>query len=127
MLVNRCQYATGTLLFNPQYSFFVLIRTIVLHQHSVHPATSPPIFISATFPYGLLLYPEQRQQVSVCFLSLFNDAVTCFGYVTLVLNGWMSTEHWWNDTNRRTVKYWQKTLLQCYFGHHKSLHVLVWD
>lgn len=43
------------------------------------------------------------------------------------MDGWMSTEYWWNDTNRRTVKYWEKTLLQCYFGHHKSLHVLVWD
>jgi hypothetical protein len=24
------------------------------------------------------------------------------------------------------MKYWEKTLLQCSFGHHKSLHVLVW-
>jgi hypothetical protein len=83
--------------------------------------------MSATFPYGLLFCPEQRQQVSACILSLlFNGLVTCFDYIALILNGWMSMEYWWDDTNRRTMKYWEKTLLQCSFGHHKSLHVLVW-
>ena len=43
------------------------------------------------------------------------------------MDGWMGMEYGWNDTNRRTVKYWDKTLLRCIFGYHKSLHVLVWD
>jgi hypothetical protein len=29
-------------------------------------------------------------------------------------------EHWWNDTDRGKLKYWEKNLSQCYFVHHKS-------
>jgi hypothetical protein len=32
----------------------------------------------------------------------------------------MSVEHWWNDTDRGKLKYWEKNLSQCYFDHHKS-------
>jgi len=30
----------------------------------------------------------------------------------------MSTEHWWNDTNRGKPKYLDKNLSQCHSGHH---------
>jgi hypothetical protein len=29
-------------------------------------------------------------------------------------------EHWWNDTDRGKLKYWEKILSQCHFVHHKS-------
>ena len=32
----------------------------------------------------------------------------------------MGMEHWWNDTDRGKPKYWNKTLSQCNFVHHKS-------
>jgi hypothetical protein len=32
----------------------------------------------------------------------------------------MNMEHWWNDTDRRKVKYSDKNLPQCHFVHHKS-------
>jgi len=32
----------------------------------------------------------------------------------------MSMEHWWNYTDRRKPKYWEKTLFQSHFVYHKS-------
>ena len=29
-------------------------------------------------------------------------------------------EHWWNDTDWRKLKYWEKNLSQSHFVHHKS-------
>jgi len=31
-----------------------------------------------------------------------------------VVDGWMSMEQWWNDTDRGKLKYWHETLYQCY-------------
>jgi hypothetical protein len=28
-------------------------------------------------------------------------------------------EQWWNDTDRRKMNYWEKTMSQCYFVRHK--------
>jgi len=32
----------------------------------------------------------------------------------------MIMEHWWNDNDRKKPKYWEKSLSQCHFVHHKS-------
>jgi hypothetical protein len=32
----------------------------------------------------------------------------------------MSIEHWWNDTDRRKLKYWKENLSQYYSVHNKS-------
>jgi len=32
----------------------------------------------------------------------------------------MGMEHWWNDTGRGKLKYWERNLSQCHFVHHKS-------
>jgi hypothetical protein len=29
-------------------------------------------------------------------------------------------EHWWNDTDRGKLKYWEKNLSQYHFVHHKT-------
>jgi hypothetical protein len=31
----------------------------------------------------------------------------------------MSTEHWWNDTDRGNPKYSEENLTHCHFVHHK--------
>jgi len=41
-------------------------------------------------------------------------------YAAWVVDGWMSMEQWWNDTDRGKLKYWEKNLYQCHFSHHKS-------
>ena len=128
MLVNRWQYSTETVLFNPQFfsSSSFVIRTIVLHHCPVHPGTCHP---------SLCMLPSYMGYCSTCnrgsrFLSVFWACCHLLGLYNIGIegmDGWMSTECWWNDTGRRTVKYWEKTLLQCYIGLDKSLHVLVWD
>jgi hypothetical protein len=30
------------------------------------------------------------------------------------------TEHWWNDNDRAKLRYWEKSLSQYNFVHHKS-------
>jgi hypothetical protein len=40
-------------------------------------------------------------------------------YTALVVDVWMSVEHWWNDTDRRKLKYWEKNLFQCLFAQQK--------
>ena len=32
----------------------------------------------------------------------------------------MGMEHWWNDTDRGKLKYWERNQLQWYIVHHKS-------
>jgi len=32
----------------------------------------------------------------------------------------MSMEHWCNDNDRKTKKYWERNLSLCQFVHHKS-------
>jgi len=27
----------------------------------------------------------------------------------------MSMEHWWNDTDKRKMKYWEKNIIQCWW------------
>jgi hypothetical protein len=29
-----------------------------------------------------------------------------------VVDEWLSMEHWWNDTARRKLKYWEKNIIQ---------------
>jgi len=29
-----------------------------------------------------------------------------------VVDGWMSVEQWWNDTDRGNLKYWEKNIIQ---------------
>jgi len=33
-------------------------------------------------------------------------------YTAWVLDGWMSMEQWWNDTDRGKLKYWEKYIIQ---------------
>ena len=41
-------------------------------------------------------------------------------YTAWMVDGWMSMEQWWNDTDRGHPMYSEKTLSQCHSGHHKS-------
>jgi len=34
-------------------------------------------------------------------------------YTECVVDGWMSMEQWWNDTDRGKLKYWEKNIIQC--------------
>ena len=34
-------------------------------------------------------------------------------YTAWVVDGWMSMEQWWNDTDRGRLKYWEKNIIQC--------------
>ena len=34
-------------------------------------------------------------------------------YTVWVVDGWMSMEQWWNDTDRGKLKYWEKNIIQC--------------
>ena len=33
-------------------------------------------------------------------------------YTVWVVDGWMSMELWWNDTDKRKLKYWEKNIIQ---------------
>ena len=48
-------------------------------------------------------------------------------YTAWVVDGWMSMEQWWNDTDRGKLKYWLKSPSPCHFAHHKLLDTLVWS
>jgi len=37
-------------------------------------------------------------------------------YRLRVVDGWMSVEQWWNDTERGKLKYWEKNIIQCVCG-----------
>jgi len=39
-------------------------------------------------------------------------------YTAWVVDGWMSVEQWWNISDMRTLKYWDKTLSHCHCAHH---------
>jgi len=41
-------------------------------------------------------------------------------YTASVVDGRISIEHWWNNTERRNLKYWKKNHSHCHFVHHKS-------
>jgi len=41
-------------------------------------------------------------------------------YTAWVVDGWMSMEQWWNDTDRGKQEYWEKTLSRCQFLQQKS-------
>ena len=34
-------------------------------------------------------------------------------YTAWVVDGWMSMEQWWNDTDRGKLKCWEKNIIQC--------------
>jgi len=40
-------------------------------------------------------------------------------YTAWVVDGWKSMEQWWNDIDRRKLKYLDKNLSQCHLVHHK--------
>ena len=42
---------------------------------------------------------------------LFNDAASCWYYIAPVMDEWMGMEHWWNDTDRGKLKYWEQNIL----------------
>ena len=64
--------------------------------------------------------------VCVCLCTykrevLFNDAVFCSDYVTLVADEWNTTEHWWNDADREKRKMsMEKNPCQRPIAHRKS-------
>jgi hypothetical protein len=31
----------------------------------------------------------------------------------------MSMKHWWNDSDRGKLRYWERNMSQCHFFHHK--------
>ena len=35
-------------------------------------------------------------------------------YTAWVVDGWMSMEQWWNDTDRTEQRWWEKNLAQCH-------------
>ena len=39
-------------------------------------------------------------------------------YTAWVVDGWMSVEQWWNNTDRVKLKYWEKSLTHCHFVCH---------
>jgi len=41
-------------------------------------------------------------------------------YIAWVVGEWMGMGHWWNDTDRGKLKYWERKLSQCHFFHHQS-------
>ena len=34
-------------------------------------------------------------------------------YTARVVDEWMCMEHWWNETDRGKLKYWEKNIMQC--------------
>ena len=34
-------------------------------------------------------------------------------YTACVVDGWMSMEHWWIDTDRGNLKCWEGNIIQC--------------
>jgi len=34
-------------------------------------------------------------------------------YTVWVVDGWMSMEQWWNDTDRVNLRYWERNIIQC--------------
>ena len=40
-------------------------------------------------------------------------------YTAWVVDGWMSMEQWWNDSDRGKLKYLDDNLSQCHLVHHK--------
>jgi len=34
-------------------------------------------------------------------------------YTAWVVDGWMSVDQWWKDTDRGKLKYWEKNIIQC--------------
>ena len=46
-------------------------------------------------------------------------------YTAWVVDGWMSMEQWWNDTDGGKLKYWRKTCPKKFFSTTVS-HVLTW-
>ena len=41
-------------------------------------------------------------------------------YTAWVVDGWMSMEQWWNDTDSGKPRYWERNLSRCFFVYHKS-------
>jgi hypothetical protein len=48
---------------------------------------------------------------------LYNDDVTCSGYVVLVTDEYINTQHWWNSTDRAQPKALQKILSHSTLSH----------
>jgi len=40
-------------------------------------------------------------------------------YTAWVVDGWMSMERCWNDTDRGKLKCWERNVFQCHFASHK--------
>ena len=83
-------------------------------------------------PIWLTVLPW-TEAAGFCFLStLFKDAVTCFDYIALVLNGWM--DGWMDEYGVLVEWYWQENSevlgenpVRVLLWPPHSLHVLVWD
>jgi len=39
-------------------------------------------------------------------------------FIVSIIDELMSTEHWWNNTDKRILKYPKKTLSHCQYVHH---------
>jgi hypothetical protein len=51
---------------------------------------------------------------------LFEDVVSCWNYLAIVIDKWMITEHWCKDIDRGKKEYSEKNLSQCHIVCHKS-------
>jgi len=40
-------------------------------------------------------------------------------YRASVVDEWIIMGHWWNDTDRGNLKYWERKLSQCHFVYYK--------
>jgi hypothetical protein len=49
--------------------------------------------------------------IYIYMCPLFDDAINSWDYIASVTDERMSIEHWWNDTDRGKLKYWERNVL----------------
>jgi len=94
-----------------------------MYSAFIHVAVSAQMpkmnFFSRTFP-PYPIKPTQLIQVPV------NNSVNCYDYVALMINEWICTEYWWNNTDKRKLKYSGKNLSHCHTVINIP-HRIAWD
>jgi len=80
---------------------------MAMYSAYIHVAVSAQMlktsFFSRTFP-PYPIKPTQLIQAPV------NNSVNCYDYVALMINEWICTEYWWNNADKRKLKYSGKNL-----------------